>query len=133
MSIADHNYQAYGPGFRYASEIPLHARRNKSGKGIHFSEIRDQGECGPTLCCWIEYSVKHTPALNDMQVDLGRVLEVDEVYVTPVRYGDYSTILKHNDVTLPPGPHWVDTANVLLSEHTGIRERIEEEVRLTLQ
>jgi hypothetical protein len=131
MSLAE-NYNVYDANMPVFKNTPLHARRNKSGPGIHFTTIRDAGECGPTLCCWIEYTSHHKPSQQHLEIELGRVLEVDEVFVTPVRYGERSVIRKHDDITLPTGPHWVDTANVILNECVGIQERIQDEIRDSL-
>jgi hypothetical protein len=105
---------------------------NKSGKGTHLTTIRDQGEVGPSLECRIEYTAKHNLPLGSIEVELGRVIEVTEVTLFPVYYDERSTVLPHPCVEVPVPTFaeqwWIDTANVILTEHAAIEERIVQEI-----
>jgi hypothetical protein len=103
---------------------------NKSRKATHRTTVRDQGECGPIIDIEIEYTARHTPACNDLEIDLGSVVFVYSVKVQPVYYAERSVVMYHPAVDVPHiTSHWIQAAGVILNEHVAICERIENEIR----
>ena len=114
----------------YSGLIPLHARHNKSGSGTHKTIISDVGECGPEMECLVEYTCKHTPALNDFEIEVGCCIAV------------YSVKLNWRENAKPNAVHsFVDFnerlamrhCDYLLNEHVEIEDRIADEIRGQLQ
>lgn len=129
MELNTPNEGSYYDGMYADPPVVKRVPANKSGKGTHLTTIRDQGECGPYLFCEVEYVAKHTPALNHIEVELGDVISVLRAYVIPVRYAEHNVIEQHDEQDLRTGNQWIDTANVLLTEHVALAERIEDEIR----
>jgi hypothetical protein len=117
----------YVAGFSVPS---MRSPANKSRKSTHRTTVRDQGECGPVIDLEIEYTARHTPACNDLEIDLGCVVWIYGVKLIPVYYGDRSVVLCHPAIEVPyVTSHWIQAASVILNEHVAICERIEQEIR----
>jgi hypothetical protein len=120
-------YAAYGQGFQFA-DTPLHARRNKSGSATHKTTISDPGDCR-TFECLVEYSCKHTPALDNYEIEVGCCIAVYSVtlhYRENGREGSVDDIVHFNERLA------MRHCDFLLNEHGDIEDRIAEEIRLTL-
>jgi hypothetical protein len=126
MSIAPNNYPAYGSAFRFASEVPLHARPNKSGSGTHQTTITAQGRI---FDCRVEYTCKHTPSLDDYEIELGTTVEVYSVNLQWRKNGVNDPVTSAIDFNQRQACRHCDW---ILNEFEEVEDRIVQEIRDSL-